>query len=70
MTQRTLTRYRWARRLAIFMAAAPLFQFAQCATGTRQVADSMLQAMPSTIFSIMQSFFLLPLQLIFGGASA
>ena len=69
MTNRTYIRYRWARRLAIFMAAAPLFQLAQCSTGIRQVSEGMLQSMPSTIFSIMESFFLLPLQLIFGCAS-
>ena len=69
MTNRTYTRYCWARRLAFFMAAAPLFQLAQCSTGVRQVSESMLQAMPSTLFSIAQSFFLLPLELIFGGGS-
>jgi hypothetical protein len=66
MSKRTYMHYRWARRLAIIMAAAPLFQLAQCSTGIRQVSENMLQAMPSTIFGIIQGFILLPIQLIFG----
>jgi hypothetical protein len=67
MSKRTYMHYRWARKLAIILAAAPLFQLAQCSTGIRQVSESMLQAMPSTIFGIVESFLLLPLQLIFVG---
>ena len=69
MTKRTYMHYRWARRLALLLAAAPLFQLSQCSTGIRQVSNDMLQAMPSTIFGIVQGFLLLPLQLIFAGGA-
>lgn len=49
----------------MFMAAAPLFQLAQCDTGTRQVLANVANGLPSTMFSIMQGFLLLPMQLLF-----
>jgi hypothetical protein len=67
MTKRSLQRYKWARKLAIFCAAAPLFQLAQCDTFTRQVFANVGNALPATVFSNFQSIALIPLQLIFGG---
>jgi hypothetical protein len=49
------------------MAAAPVFQLAQCATGVRQVSANMFNALPSTLFSIMESILLAPVQLFLGG---
>jgi TRAP-type mannitol/chloroaromatic compound transport system permease large subunit len=50
------------------MAAAPVFQAAQCATGVRQVSANMFNAMPSTIFGIMESFLLAPIQFFLSAA--
>lgn len=64
MTKHRYRQYWWLRKLAIFMAAAPLFQAAQCATGVRQVSANVFNSLPSTIFSIMEGFVLLPIQLL------
>lgn len=67
MTKRRYRQFRWARRLAILMAAAPVFQLAQCATGVRQVSANMFNALPATLFSIMEAFLLAPIQLFLSG---
>ncbi len=67
MTQRRYRQFRWARRLAVLMAAAPVFQLAQCSAGVRQVSASMFNALPSTLFSIMESILLAPIQLFLNG---
>ncbi len=71
MTKRRYNRYKIARRLAIVLAAAPLFQFSQCMTGLSQasagvatglgVSDSWI----TTIINLGQSF----TQLLLGGGA-
>jgi hypothetical protein len=70
MTKRTLHHFRWMGKLAIILAAAPLFQLAQCDTGLLQVFAGVANAMPATMFSIMQGFLLLPLQLLSGSGGS
>jgi hypothetical protein len=70
MTNRGLYHYRWVRKLAFVLAAAPLFQLAQCDTGLRQTMAGVANSLPATMFSMLQSYLLLPLQLIFGGYSS
>ena len=67
MTKRRYRQYRLAGKLAIVLAAAPMFQFAQCASGVRQVSANMFNSLPSTIFSIWQGFALAPIQLLLSG---
>lgn len=68
MSPRRYRQYRWIRKLAIIMAAAPLFQAAQCATGVRQVSANVFNSLPATIFGIMEGFFLAPIQWLLSGA--
>ncbi len=67
MTKLSYRHYKWARKLAIFMAAAPVFQLAQCDTFTRQVFANVGNAIPATTFANLQSIMLLPFQLFFSG---
>jgi hypothetical protein len=64
MTNRTLLHYRWIKRAAFILAAAPLFQLAQCGTGTSQILANFANSLPATSFGIMEGFLLLPLQLL------
>lgn len=70
MTQRTWKRIRWTRRLAIVMAAAPLFQLSQCGHGLTQVVATSLNQAPSAFYQIASGVFLLPIQLLLGGGSS
>ncbi len=56
-----------ARRIAIVMAAAPLFQLSQCATGVSQVFQTAANSAPSTVFSVLTNIALLPLRLLLTG---
>ena len=69
MTQRTWKRFRWTRRFAILMAAAPLFQLSQCAHGLNQVMVTSLNQAPSAFFQLVNGIFLMPAQIIIGGGS-
>lgn len=69
MTQRTWKRCRWMRRVAIVLAAAPLFQLSQCSTGLVQVMTTSLNQAPSSFFQIVNGLALLPIQLLLGGGS-
>lgn len=60
---------RWASKLAVFVAAAPLFQLSQCATFTSEVGQTVLNGLPSLFFSTIQSVFLLPIQILLGGGA-
>jgi hypothetical protein len=66
VTKRSWTRYRLARRLAIILAAAPLFQISQCMTGINQTFMTFANNAPSTYFQVLNSLALLPIQLLFG----
>ncbi|MBN2560536.1 MAG: hypothetical protein JXQ75_06365 [Phycisphaerae bacterium] len=65
MTKRRYNQYKWVRKLAILMAAAPLFQMSQCATGLRQTAATVADGMgasdtwPVTIVTLLQNLALL-----------
>ncbi|MFQ5423980.1 MAG: hypothetical protein ACE5F9_08360 [Phycisphaerae bacterium] len=63
----TPRRYRWIRRLMIVLAAVPLLQFAQCATGVRQVFAGVANAVPATVFGILQSTLLSPIFALLSG---
>lgn len=69
MTQRTCRRLRWWRRLAIVMAAAPLFQLSQCGHGLTQVVATSINQAPSAFFQLVNGVFLLPIQLLLGGGN-
>jgi hypothetical protein len=69
MTQRTYKHLRWTRRLAIVMAAAPLFQLSQCAHGLNQVMVTSLNQAPSSFFQLVNGLFLLPIQILIGGGT-
>jgi hypothetical protein len=68
MTKRGYKRYKWIQKIAILMAAAPLFQASQCATGLRQTTAATATTLgvsdswSVTILSLLQSF----TQLFFG----
>jgi hypothetical protein len=70
MTNRGFYHYRWVRKLAFVLAAAPLFQLSQCSTGLRQTMAGTVNSIPATMFGILESYLLLPLQIIFGGFSS
>ena len=67
MNKRLLNRYRIARRIAIFMAAAPLFQLSQCQTGVNQVLATSINNTPATIFQVLLNFALAPIQFFLFG---
>lgn len=64
-----LKRYRLARRVALIFAAMPLFQLSQCATGVSQVFQTAANSAPSTVFSVLNSIMLLPLQYLLTGGN-
>jgi hypothetical protein len=67
MKKKSIRRVRWASKLAVVVAAAPLFQFSQCITFNSQVAQSVINSLPSLYFSTIQSFFLLPIRTLLSG---
>lgn len=67
MTKRNFTRYRIARRIAIVLAAAPLFQLSQCQTGVNQVLATSLNNTPATVFQVLLQIGLAPIQLLLFG---
>jgi len=67
MNKRLLTRYRIARRIAIVLAAAPLFQLSQCQTGVNQVLATSLNNTPATVFQVLLNIALAPIQLLLFG---
>jgi hypothetical protein len=59
-----LRRFRRIRRLAVLMAAIPVFQLAgACQTGFGQVAGNTLNLFPAIVYNSVQSTFLYPVQL-------
>lgn len=62
MTKRRFKQYKLARKLAIVLAAAPLFQFSQCITGLQQASAGVATGLgvsdswPATIINLFQSF--------------
>ena len=64
MTNRFLLHYRWIRKAAFILAAAPLLQLSACQTGTNQVLANWANTLPATSFGILEGIVLLPLQTI------
>jgi hypothetical protein len=64
MTNRTLLHYRWIKKAAFILAAAPLLQLAACQSGTNQVLANWVNTLPATSFSILEGILLLPAQLV------
>ncbi|HPF37064.1 MAG TPA: hypothetical protein P5081_19615 [Phycisphaerae bacterium] len=62
MKKSTLRRVKIARTVAIFVAAAPLFQLSQCTTFSSMVGQTVVNGLPNLFFSTFQSLLLLPLQ--------
>lgn len=62
MKKKTIRRVRWASKLAVVVAAAPLFQLSQCVTFNSQVGQSVVNGLPSLFFSTIQGIFLFPIQ--------
>lgn len=67
MNKRFFRHHKIARKLALILAAAPLFQLSACQTGFQQVFASVINALPGTVFNIIQGFLLAPIQAIIGG---
>ena len=62
MKKTTLRRVKIARTVAVFLAAAPLFQFSQCITFNSMVGQSVANGLPNLFFSTLLSLALSPLQ--------
>ncbi|HWL92616.1 MAG TPA: hypothetical protein VNT79_03705 [Phycisphaerae bacterium] len=67
MTKKAYKKFKITRRVALLLAAAPLFQLSQCNTFGNRVGANFTNALPSAVFQVLFSFALLPLQLIIGG---
>jgi hypothetical protein len=67
MSKKLAKRYKITRRVAIFLAAAPLFQLGQCHTVNNQIAAGVLNSLPSLVFQVLLNFGLLPIQLLLNG---
>ena len=67
MKKKTIRRVRWASKLTVVVAAAPLFQFSQCITFNSQVGQTVLNGLPNLFFSTLQSIFLFPIQALLSG---
>lgn len=67
MKKKTIGRVRWASKLAILVAAAPLFQLSQCITFNSQVGQSVVNGLPNLFYSSIQSVFLFPIQALISG---
>ena len=67
MNRRCIRQYKITRKLALILAAAPLFQLSACQTGIQQVFANVINALPATMFNIIQGFLLAPFQAIIGG---
>lgn len=62
MKKSTLRRVKIARTVALFVAAAPLFQLSQCTTFSSMVGQTVVNGLPSLFFSTFQSLLLAPIQ--------
>ena len=69
MNKRSLRQYKIARKLALILAAAPLFQLSACQTGFQQVFANVINALPGTLFNIIQGFLLAPIQALISGGT-
>jgi len=70
MNRRSFRRYKIARKLTLILAAAPLFQLSACQTLTQQTFAIVINALPGTLFNIIQGILLAPIQaLITGGTT-
>jgi len=58
---RTLRYHRAMRRLAVLMAAAPLFQLSQCQTFLGQTGQNFANGLPSLLFSTIQGLITAPI---------
>lgn len=67
MTQRTWRRFRWMRRVAIVMAAAPLFQVSQCGHGLTQVVATSLNQAPASFFQMISGLATFPIRSLLSG---
>lgn len=62
MTKRRFNHYKLVRKLTIVLAAAPLFQLAQCVSGLQQASAGVATGLgvsdswPTTIINLFQSF--------------
>ncbi|MCG8405506.1 MAG: hypothetical protein MI923_09950 [Phycisphaerales bacterium] len=65
MNQRRYRRLKLARKLLVIVAAAPLLQFAQCATFNRQVFANVANNSPNVLYLTLQQIALAPFQLLF-----
>ena len=69
MSRHSYSRYRAARKIALILAAAPLFQLSACQTGFQQISAGVLNSLPAAIFNIVQGFVLAPIQAILFGTT-
>lgn len=58
---------RTLRKMAVVLAAAPLFQLSQCQTFAGNVGMNFVNGLPSLLFSTIQGLFLAPIQLLLSG---
>ena len=69
MNKRAFRHYKIARKLALILAAAPLFQLSACQTGIQQTFAGVFNALPGTLFNIFQGILLAPIQALISGAT-
>lgn len=69
MNKRSFRQYKTARKLALILAAAPLFQLSACQTGIQQTFASVFNALPATMFNIIQGILLAPIQALISGGT-
>jgi len=65
----TLRRYRHVRKLAIALAALPVFQLSACQTAAGFTGMSVVNSIPSTWFNIMLNTALSPIYSFLAGSS-
>lgn len=69
MNKRSFRQYKIARKIALVLAAAPLFQLSACQTGFQEVFAGVFNALPATLFNIFQGILLAPIQALISGGT-
>lgn len=59
--------HRTMRRLAVVLAAAPLFQLSQCQTFVGQTGQSFANGLPSLLFGTIQGLITAPISALLSG---
>jgi hypothetical protein len=68
--QKLYRRHRWMKKLMIVVAAAPLFQLSQCATGVAETLFQTANGLPAAYFGVVENLIFYPARLALGGSSS